>query len=205
MSGYIGINLKDILRDEQLGENAAKSILSSFSCPLNPDVEHFLKHTAIEFAKQSIASTYLIMASHKEEYVLVGYFSLANKIFCIDKDGLPNQRWKKRLSKFSQFDKNIQRYTISAPLIGQLGKNYTHSYNKLITGDELLKLALDKVKAMQEIVGGKIVYLECEEKEALLEFYSRNGFVNFGSRTLDRDETDKLSGQALIQMLKYLD
>lgn len=205
MSGYIGINLKDILRDEQLGENAAKSILSSFSCPLNPDVEHFLKHTAIEFAKQSIASTYLIMASHKEEYVLVGYFSLANKIFCIDKDGLPNQRWKKRLSKFSQFDKNIQRYTISAPLIGQLGKNYTHSYNKLITGDELLKLALDKVKAMQEIVGGKIVYLECEEKEALLEFYSRNGFVNFGSRTLDRDETDKLSGQVLIQMLKYLD
>ena len=205
MSGYIGINLKDILRDEQLGENAAKSILSSFSCPLNPDVEHFLKHTAVEFAKQSIASTYLIMASHKEEYVLVGYFSLANKIFCIDKDGLPNQRWKKRLSKFSQFDKNIQRYTISAPLIGQLGKNYTNSYNKLITGDELLKLALDKVKAMQEIVGGKIVYLECEEKEALLEFYSRNGFVNFGSRTLDRDETDKLSGQALIQMLKYLD
>ena len=205
MSGYIGINLRDILRDEALGESAAKSILSSFSCPLNPDVEYFLKNVAIEFSKQSIASTYLIMASYKEEYVLAGYFTLANKIFCIDKASLPNRKWKSRMAKFGQFDKEIQRYTISAPLIGQLGKNFTNSYNKLITGDELLKLALDKVREMQNIVGGKIVYLECEDKEPLLEFYIQNGFVNFGTRSLDKDETDKLSGDYLIQMLKYLD
>ena len=179
MSGYIGINLKDILSEETLGENAAKAILSSFSCPQNPDVEHFLHHTAIEFSKQSISSTYLIMASYKEEYVLVGYFTLANKIFCIDKDSLPNKTWKKRMAKFGQFDKGIQRYTISAPLIGQLGKNFTNGYNKLITGDELLKLALDKVREMQNIVGGRIVYLECEQKERLIDFYSQNGFVNF--------------------------
>lgn len=205
MSGYIGINLRDILRDELLGESAAKGILSSFSCPLNPDVEHFLKHTAIEFTKQSISSTYLIMASYKDEYVLVGYFTLANKIFCVDKDCLPNRKWRSRMAKFGQFDQAIQRYTISAPLIGQLGKNYSNSYDKLITGDELLKLALDKVREMQNIVGGKIVYLECEDKTALIEFYSRNGFVNFGTRKLDRDETDKLSGESLVQMLKYLD
>lgn len=203
MSGYIGINLKDILTDETLGESAAKGILSSFSCPQNPDVEHFLHHTAIEFSKQSISSTYLIMASYKEEYVLVGYFTLANKIFCIDKDSLPNKAWKKRMIKFGQFDKTIQRYTISAPLIGQLGKNFSNGYNKLITGDELLKLALDKVREMQNIVGGKIVYLECEEKEKLIDFYSQNGFVNFGKRTLDRDETN-LSGESLVQMLKYM-
>lgn len=61
MSGYIGVNLRDILLDETLGESAAKGILSSFSCPLNPDVEHFLRNVAIEFSKQSISSTYLIM------------------------------------------------------------------------------------------------------------------------------------------------
>lgn len=205
MSGYIGINLRDILRDESLGESAAKSILSSFSCPLNPDVEHFLKNIAIEFTKQSISSTYLIMASYKNEYVLVGYFTLANKIFCIEKDCLPNQKWRSRMRKFGQFDKSVNRYTISAPLIGQLGKNFTNSYNKLITGDELLKLALDKVREMQRIVGGKIVYLECEDKAPLIDFYSQNGFVNFGVRALDRDETDKLSGESLVQMLKYLD
>ena len=204
MSGYIGVNLRDILLDEALGESAAKSLLSSFSCPLNPDVEHFLRNVAIEFSKQSISSTYLIMASFKNTYVLAGYFTLANKIFCIDKDSLPNRKCKSRMSKFGQFDKTIQRYTISAPLIGQLGKNYTNDYNKLITGDELLKLALDKVREMQNIVGGKIIYLECEQKESLIDFYSRNGFVNFGLRALDRDETDKLSGESLVQMLRYM-
>ena len=204
MSGYIGINLRDILNDDSLGESAAKSVLSSFSCPLNPDVEYFLRHTAIEFAKQSISSTYLIMASYKEEYVLCGYFTLANKVFCIEKDSLPNRSWKHRMSKFGQFDKAVQRYTISAPLIGQLGKNYTNGYNKLITGDELLKLALDKVREMQYIVGGKIVYLECEQKEKLIDFYQSNGFVNFGMRALDRDETDKLSCECLVQMLRYM-
>lgn len=204
MSGYIGVNLRDILLDETLGESAAKNILSSFSCPLNPDVEHFLRNVAIEFSKQSISSTYLIMASFRNTYVLAGYFTLANKVFCIDKSSLPNKKWKSRMSKFGQFDKTIQKYTISAPLIGQLGKNYACGYDKLITGDELLKLALDKIREMQSIVGGKIVYLECEQKEALIDFYSKNGFVNFGLRTLDRDETDKLSGESLVQMLRYM-
>lgn len=202
MSGYIGLNLKDML--EQIGENEVKTILSDFSCPLNPDVDYFLKHTAIEFTKQSIASTYLIMASYRKEYVLVGYYTLANKIFCVDREGLPNKNWRKRIAKFGQFDTTIKRYTLSAPLIGQLGKNFAHSYNTLITGDELLKLALDKVKEMQNIVGGKIVYLECEDKPKLIDFYTQNGFVDFGKRYLDRDESDKLSGEYLIQMLKYM-
>lgn len=204
MSGYVGINLKDIIDDESYGENAAKDVLSSFSCPLNPDVEHFLHHTAIEFAKQSISSTYLIMASYKNEYVLCGYYTLANKVFCLDKESMPNRIWRKRLGKFGQFDKTVQRYIISAPLIGQLGKNYANGYDSLITGDELLKLALDKVREMQYIVGGKIVYLECEQKPKLIDFYESNGFVNFGTRKLDRDETDTLSGEALVQMLRYM-
>ncbi len=204
MSGYIGINLRDILNDDSLGESVARNVLSSFSCPLNPDVEYFLRHTAIEFSKQSISSTYLVMASYKDQYVLCGYFTLANKVFCIEKDSFPNRNWKRRMAKFGQFDRAVQRYTISAPLIGQLGKNYTNGYDKLITGDELLKLALDKVREMQYIVGGKIVYLECEQKEKLIDFYQSNGFVNFGMRTLDRDETDRLSGESLVQMLRYM-
>lgn len=204
MSGYVGINLRDILADEELGEGFAKELLSTFSCPLNQDVEYFLRHTAIEFSKQSLATTYLIMASYKEKYVLAGYFALANKFFSLDKSSLPNKKWKKRLSRFAYFDSTLNKYLISAPLIGQLGKNYTNGYNKLITGDELLKLALDKVVEMQRIVGGKIVYLECEQKEKLTSFYERNGFVNFGTRPLDREETSKLSGEELVQMLRYM-
>jgi hypothetical protein len=201
MSGYIGINLKEMI--EQIGEVETKSILSDFSCPLNPDVENFLKTNAIEFAKQGISSTYLVMASYQKKYVLVGYFTLANKFFCVDRDAFPSKRLRSRIAKFAQFDSTLKRYILSAPLIGQIGKNYSNSYNQLISGNELLKLALDKVHELQSIIGGKIVYLECEDKPRLLEFYSNNGFVNFGKRYLDRDETD-LSGDYLIQMLKYM-
>lgn len=38
----------------------------------------------------------------------------------------------------------------------------------------------------------------------LKEFYSSNGFVNFGKRKLENDEIDKFEGEYLIQMLKYL-
>ena len=93
---------------------------------------------------------------------------------------------------------------MSTPLIAQLGKNYQHGYNTLITGEELLKLACDKVKEIQLSLGGRFVYLECEDKEVLLEFYSSNGFVNFGKRYMDRDEEEKMEGRYLIQMLKYI-
>ena len=95
-------------------------------------------------------------------------------------------------------------YMISAPLIGQLGKNFTNEYNKLIPGDVLLKLATDKVRAIQAVLGGKFVYLECEDKAPLLDFYGSNGFVTFGKRDLDRDERDLQAGQYLVQLLKYL-
>lgn len=202
MTGYIGFNLKEMI--EQLGENEVKRILSEFSCPLNADVENFLKQNAITFSKQGISSTYIVMASYKDKYVVVGYYTLANKIFCIDRKSFPSNTWRRRITKFAQYDSTIKRYTLSAPLIAQLGKNFTNSYNTLITGDELLKLALDKVEKMQSIVGGKIVYLECEDKERLIDFYSENGFVNFGKRMLDKDETSTLSGEYLIQMLKYM-
>lgn len=87
------------------------------------------------------------------------------------------------------------------PLIGQLGKNYYNEYNKLISGDVLLKMACDKIREAQEILGGRFVYLECEDKDKLKEFYEDNGFVCFGKRNLEKDERDKNSGEYLLQMM----
>lgn len=200
MTGYILTNLKEMINE--LGEDRVKSILSDFSCPMNEDVQYFLKFTAIEFAKQGLSQTFLVFASYKEKPVLVGYFTLANKFFHITKNSL-SKTLQKRISKFAEYDQNTKRYILSAPLIAQLGKNYSNGYNKLILGEELLKMACDKITEVQLTVGGKVAYLECEDKPKLTEFYSRNGFVNFGKRELERDETDKLDGKYLIQMLRY--
>ena len=89
---------------------------------------------------------------------------------------------KKRLLKFAVFDKETKSYSISLPLIGQLGKNYTNGYDKINYGRYIIKFACDKIREAQELMGGRFVFLECEDKPELKEFYESNGFVCFGKR-----------------------
>ena len=194
---YNIISLEDIY--ESIGEEKLKEIINEFECDLNKDVEYFIKEKAIQFLKLGIAKTFLISTSYKEKQVIVGYFSLTHKVTRIKKNLLSNSL-RKRLGRFSENDE-LNYYIISLPLIGQLGKNYKNQYNELINGDILLKLACDKVKEAQQILGGKFVFLECEDKPKLKEFYESNGFVCFGKRNLEKDEREKNSGEYLLQML----
>jgi len=204
MTGYRVVNLKILI--EELGEDTAKSILSNFSCPMNLDVEFFLSKKAIEFAKNGWAQTHLVFASYKDEWVLVGYFSLANKYIRISAKrlGSASGSLRRRIAKFATYDSTLKSYILAAPLIAQLGKNYCNEYNKLITGSELLNEACEKIRRLQFDVGGKFAYLECEDKSKLVDFYAKNGFCEFDIRYLDRDETDKIDGEYLVQMLKYI-
>ena len=204
MTGYRVVNLKILI--EELGEDTAKSILSNFSCPMNRDVEYFLSRKAIDFAKQGWAQTHLVFASYKDEWVLVGYFALANKYIRISAKrlGKASSSLRRRISRFATFDSTLKSYILASPLIAQLGKNYSNGYNELITGSELLKEACEKIKRLQFDIGGKFAYLECEDKAKLIDFYEKNGFCEFDVRYLDRDETDKLDGEYLVQMLKYI-
>lgn len=200
MIGYSLIALNDML--SELGEGKVKNILSSFSSPLNPDVEYFIRHKAIDFAKQAIAPTTLVYTSYKDEPVICGYFTITLKSFIVRKKEVGAKTFK-RLRRFGTYDEQFNCCEIPAPLIAQLSKNFLNEYNKLISGKELLDLALSEVKKLQTIGGGKVVYVECEDKPRLREYYHNNGFREFGKRNLDRDERDKLSGQYLIQLLKY--
>ena len=195
---YKIINLKDIYN--AIGEEKTKEKLREFSCSLNNDVEYFLKEKAIEFSKQDISRTYIVMSQYKNKDVIVGYFAITNKVTNIKKVNLSKTK-RKNLLKFAVYDKENKNYSISLPLIGQIGKNYTNNFNKLISGDLLLKLAFDKIKEAQEIVGGRFVFIECEDKQKLLHFYESNGFVCFGKRNLEKDEIDKNTGKYLLQML----
>lgn len=200
MTGIKIVNLNNLI--ESIGEEKAKSILSNFSCPLNLDVESFLKFKAIEFAKQGLAATHLVYKKYKKQPVLVGYFSLANKYITVGKNKV-SRTVGRRIAKFSVYNQYDNVYSMSAPLIAQLGKNFTDGYNELISGDELLELAIQKVQHVQMDVGGKIAYVECEDKPKLVEFYTRNGFIEFDKRNLDKDETE-LEGEYLIQLLRYI-
>lgn len=177
--GYKIINLKDIYN--AIGEVQTKEKLREYKCDLNKDVEYFLREKAIEFSKQDFSRTYIIMSQYKGKDVIVGYFAIANKVTNIKKVTLSETK-RKRLLKFAIYDKESKSYSIALPLIGQIGKNYNNNYNKLISGDILLKLACDKIREAQELIGGRFIFLECEDKPQLKEFYESNGFVCFGKR-----------------------
>lgn len=73
MTGYKIVNL--MLLVDEIGEERAKALLSNFSCPLNLDVEFFLKQKAIEFAKQGLSQTHLVFASYKGTAQMAGFFA----------------------------------------------------------------------------------------------------------------------------------
>lgn len=199
-STYKIVNLKLLI--DEAGEDTVKTVLSSFCCPLNHDVEMFLRDRAIDFAKQGLSQTHLVMATYIGQSTLVGYFSLANKYISVPAEPLSNTQ-RRRIAKFSIYDSHLCAFCLSTPLIAQLGKNYFNGVDNLITGDALLSLACRKVASIQLALGGRYAYLECEDKPKLTEFYRRNGFQEFDRRVVDSDETG-LDGKYLVQMLKYI-
>ena len=76
---------------------------------------------------------------------------------------------------------------LAAYLIAQLGKNFQYENDKRITGKQLLNLAIDKIREIQYMAGGKVMFLEAENKEKLLNFYEReNGFKQFNKRRVKK-------------------
>ena len=200
ITGFWQSNLRDLLAE--LGEERTSEILSAFECPLNPDVQSFLREKAILFSKHGYASTYLVFASYLGSVVLIGYYALAMKAVVI-KGSLLSSQWRGRLRRFAFYDSDLKQFTLSLPLIGQLGKNYAHHYDRLISGDDLLGIACETVREIQLMSSGKMVYLECEDVLPLTSFYERNGFFRFANRNLDGDERDHSQTPYLVQMIKY--
>ncbi len=197
---YRIINIRRYIGNEnpELGEDELRQILSEFSCPLNPDVERFLKYSSIEFTKKNQSVTYLVFSVADGK--LLGYFTLALKPLTVRGETVSNTV-KRKLLRVSELDKKSDTYTMSAYLIAQLGKNYSEKDGKMITGAELLGLAWDKIKATQYMFGGMVTFLEAENEEKLLSFYRDNRFSQFDTR---QTASDAEESHELVQLLRLL-
>lgn len=200
-SKLLEVNLRDFL--EIRGEEKTHNLLNNFDSKYNEDVNYFLKTKAEEFGKRGLASTYLVFTKYKGKLEFLAYYSLAMKAVVIKSDANISKTLRKKINTYSNFEPKLKSYVMSCHLIGQLGKNYNANDESLISGSELLELACRKVRAAQEISGGKFVYLECENVKSLINFYEKNGFTKFGMRKLDKEETD-LNGRYLVQLIRYL-
>ena len=198
---FFAINIRKYLAlgdDQEAGEPALVKLLSGFSCPKNPDVERFLKKSAIAFTKKNQSVTYLVFS--KDNGKMLGYFTLALKPLTIRGETVSNTT-KRKLLRISELDESSDTYTMSAYLIAQLGKNYTNGANEKITGKELVELAWTVIEDAQYMLGGIVTFLEAENEEKLLSFYHDNRFSQFDTRqtTSDTDESHEL-----VQLLRLL-
>lgn len=182
------INLVEML--ENYGEQTTLSFLSTFSSPLNKDVEEFLHHKAIDFTKQRISITYLVISLVSGDVEINGYYALANKVISIPLYNI-SKTLQKKIGKFSQYDPTQNIFFTSMPLIAQLGRNFSCK-KSFVSGGDILALACNTVQNVQKQIGGKSTYIECAQSAKLINFYMRNGFVQF------------CDCGTYVQMLKYL-
>lgn len=200
---YSVVSIRSYLSgDCKLGEDDLAQILSEFSCYKNPDVDRFLKRSAIEFTKKNQSVTYLVFSV--EDGSLLGYFTIALKplaVRCNMVDEQLSNRARNKLRRVSELDETTQSYNMAAYLIAQLGKNFSNNVDQRISGAELLALALQVVEHMQKLGGGMVVFLETNNDKHLTDFYTLNGFQRFDTRkTISADKEP----HELIQLLRLL-
>lgn len=178
MNKYKVFNILDMA--EAIGETNLKELLSDFCCPKNEEIEQFVREHAYEFARKKLSVTYIVV--NKDNYI-AAIFTLAHKAVEIGDANLSNSK-RKKISRYAILDSETGSYTVSAFLIAQLGKNYALDAEKRLSGNELMDLAFEVLETVQHEIGGGVVFLECEDKPKLLEFYQHevNGFVPFNER-----------------------
>ena len=109
---------------------------------------------------------------------------------------------KRKIARVSEQNIENGNYSLSAYLIAQIGKNYRDGINDKITGEQLLELAINKIKELQYMAGGMVIFLESENNDKLLHFYEcENGFKRFDVKEV-KSGTEK--EHTLIQLLKVM-
>ena len=164
-------------------------MISRFSCPINDDVEDYLRNPkrATNSSRMSSSVTYLVLDSQTSD--LLGYFTLMMKAYSVESLKL-NSKNRRLVERFSEVNKQ-GKFDVPVYLIAQLGKNFALPKEKQIAGVDLLKLALDRFINVKSEIGGKLVMVERESnRPKLLEFYNNNGFKSWTRRINEKDKVE---------------
>lgn len=197
MNECIAVNIQDMLK--AIGEEELLKLLSDFSCPLNKEVEDFICNKSLDFAKKKLSVTYLVMRKLENgKTVLAGIFTLAHKALEVTNVNI-SSTVRRKLSRYAQLDTESDKYSVSAFLIAQFGKNNNIPSEYVISGNELMDLAFEILKHIQYYVGGGVIYLDCENTEKVLNFYKSdyNRFRIFGERISEVDR------KRYLQLLRF--
>ena len=160
MKSYHLISLRDFLHEFDEGDVSNR--LKKFICTRDSDREDFLHSKAVIFEKKSMARTYLAIIDD----MIAGYFTLSIRCLQVPDD----QNISKSLSKRMNIDPDNN--VAQCYLLGQLGKA-DYSYKGM--GADLLEDAVAIVKQANELVGCRVIRLDCMDE--LIPYYEQHGFT----------------------------
>jgi hypothetical protein len=164
--------------------------LEKFTCSLNLEVEDFLRFKALTFEKAKKSRTYLMLDENDQSGFIrpLAYFSIS--IHLLDVNGVHSSTMRKSLFGLYYSSSTIQTF-VPCYLLGQLGRDDNAS--SIITGDELVALAIGKIQNAHVAVGGRFIKLDCENVPTLQALYRRHGF----------QPVQRLEGRKLIEMVRF--
>ncbi len=188
MNDFLVVNIQDLI--QQIGDKNVLSLVSNFSTPKNMEIEKFIHERALDFVHRKLAVTYFVLDTDGE---CAAYFTLANKALDFPSASM-SQSTRKRIERYSKFNEQSGSYIVPAFLLAQFGKNNSYTGKENLSGNTLMDFVFEVVSNIQYMIGGGILYLECEENKFLLDFYqnSHNGFHLFGERKSDSGTMYKL-------------
>lgn len=142
--------------------------LSHFRCKFrdnNMELEEYLKKKAIEFEDRNLNRTYLVLDETVDE--ILGYFTICMKVL-----GFGDKVSKSKRDDLTSGSK--EQFTPSL-LIAHMGKS--EKCNDRLRRCEILDTAISYIKRAHEIVGGRIILVECDkDNHRLKKYYTDNGF-----------------------------
>lgn len=171
------VSLSSLLAE--YGETISSEILKDFDSYADKTTSEFLWEKAIPMEKRDLSRTYL--AFNDSDKSLLGFVSIGMKCIRIPEENLLS----KNLLRQCNIDDSVG--VAQAYLLGQLARSKGSPKG---FGDALIDLAIGKVREAKEIVGCRVLRLDCTDE--LLSYYEKHGF------TLIRKNLDKDLNQMVI-------
>ena len=91
------VNILDLI--DVIGEDETKNILSVFICQKNPEIENFVRNSAVDFAKRKISITYLFVDENIDKVYAI--YAITHKVIEIDPETLSKTKIK-QIEKFAE-------------------------------------------------------------------------------------------------------
>ncbi len=191
MVDYIVVSLGDIL-STGVDRDKVEEAFKKFSCQQEVDLENFLVNKAILYENSQYGKTFLLLDKKQLEhgnFQIIAYYTIALK--SLDITHLSKKRRRKVLGGQPGRD---QMHSMSAYLIGQIGRNDIYTHDEM-DGETILNECYHSISIAARIVGGQLIVLECRE-HMYEKFYQKQSYLKL---------YDELSEDGLFTLYKRID